>query len=412
MYSQESFRVFSEIGALQQVMLHRPGKELDRLTNENRDQLLFDELIWLDLAQREHDSFARILREVGTEVLYFEDCLATVIEDKQIRTQFVRETLAMEALDRRITDCMTEFFMSVPSKRLAKHFIEGYSREEAKDICNSSLSLIGKASYGSEFLIHPIPNLYFQRDPAITIANGIILGQMTFEARRREPLYWKYITKYHPRFKDMKIIFGDKPDEVWPQRIEGGDVLALSDKVIAVGVSQRTAPTSVQRLGRELSKQTSIKRVLAFEIPAMRYCMHLDTVFTMADTDKFTLFPPLRDHLKMWQLDYDDDGTIRKLTSKPDWERALAESLELEKIHVIEMRGTNDAETYREQWNDGCNALAVAPGKVVAYNRNTNSNALLRDNGIEVLELDGSELGRGRGGPRCMSMPLNRLPIK
>lgn len=412
MYSSETFCVFSEIGALKQVMLHRPGKELDRLTNENRDELLFDELIWLDLAQREHDSFADILRGVGTEVLYFEDCLAEVIEDKQIRTQFVRETLAMEALDRRITDCMTEFFMSVPSKRLAQHFIEGYSREEAKEICDSSLSLIGKVSSGSEFLIHPIPNLYFQRDPAITISNGIILGQMTFEARRREPLYWKYITKYHPRFKGMKIIFGDKPDEVWPQRIEGGDVLALSDKVIAVGVSQRTAPTSVQRLGRELAKQTTIKRILAFEIPHMRYCMHLDTVFTMADVDKFTMFPPLRNHLKVWQLDYNDDGTLRKLTGWQDWEKALAESLGLDRIQVIEMQAENDAATYREQWNDGCNALAVAPGKVIAYNRNTNSNKLLRDNGIEVLELDGSELGRGRGGPRCMSMPLNRADIK
>lgn len=412
MYSDEAFCVFSEIGKLKQVMLHRPGKELDRLTNENRDELLFDELIWLDLAQREHDAFAKLLRGVGTEVLYFEDCLADVIEDKQIRTQFVRETLAMEALDRRITDCMTEFFMSVPSKRLAQHFVEGYSREEAKEICNSSLSLIGRVSNGSEFLIHPIPNLYFQRDPAVTVSNGIILCQMTFEARRREPLYWKYITKYHPRFKNMKIIFGDKPDEVWPQRIEGGDVLALSDKVIAVGVSQRTAPTSVQRLGRELAKQTSIKRILAFEIPAMRYCMHLDTVFTMADTDKFTLFPPLRDHLKVWQLDYNDDGTLRKLTAKTSCEKALAESLELDKVHIIDMWGANDAETYREQWNDGCNVLAVAPGKVIAYNRNTNSNRLLRENGIEVMELDGSELGRGRGGPRCMSMPLNRATIK
>lgn len=412
MYDRGTFSVFSEIGALKQVMLHRPGKELDRLTNENRDELLFDELIWLELAQREHDAFAALLRGAGAEVLYFEECLADIIEDKQIRTQFVRETLALEALDRRITDCMSEYFMSVQAKELAQHFIEGYSREEAREICDSSLSLIGKVSYGSEFLIHPIPNLYFQRDPAVTIADGIVLGQMTFEARRREPLYWKYITKYHPRFKGMKILFGDKPDELWPQRIEGGDVLVLSDKVVAVGVSQRTAPTSVQRLGRELSKQTSIKRILAFEIPAQRYSMHLDTVFTMADIGKFTIFPPLNDYLKVWQLDYNDNGTLRKLTGKKDWKKTLAESLELDQVQVIEMRGVNDAHTYREQWNDGCNVLAVAPGKVIAYNRNSNSNKLLRDNGIEVLELDGSELGKGRGGPRCMSMPLNRSRIK
>lgn len=411
MYSSGTFSVLSEIGALKQIMLHRPGKELDRLTNKNKDELLFDELIWLDLAQREHDSFTEILRKAGSEVLYFEDCLAAVIEDKQIRTEFVRETLSLEALDRRITDCMTEYFMSLPSKQLAQHFIEGYNRAEAKEICTTSLSLIGRVSYGSEFIIRPIPNLYFQRDPAVTIADGIVLGQMTFEARRKEPLYWKYITKHHPRFKGMKILFGENKDEVWPQRIEGGDVLVLADKVIAVGVSQRTAPTSVQRLGRELAKHTAIKRILAVEIPPERYSMHLDTVFTMADVDKFTIFPPLKHAMKMWQLDYNDDGTLKKLTAKPDWEKALAESLELEKIQLIEMEGADDAETYREQWNDGCNALTVAPGKVVTYNRNTNSNKLLRDNGIEVLELDGSELGRGRGGPRCMSMPLNRAPV-
>jgi len=412
MHSDETFSVFSEIGALKQVMLHRPGKELNRLTPENRDELLFDELIWLDLARREHDAFAGILRDCGTEVLYFEDCLATVIEDKQIRNEFVRETLAMEALDRRITDCMSEYFLSLPAKELAQHFIEGFNREEAKDICDSSLSLIGRVSYGSEFLIHPIPNLYFQRDPAVTVANGVVLCQMTFEARRREPLYWKYITKYHPRFKGMKILYGDNPDEIWPQRIEGGDVLTLSDKVIAVGVSQRTAPTTVQRLGRELSKKTPIKKIMAIEIPNERYSMHLDTVFTQADVNKFSIFPPLKKYMKMWQLEYNDDGTLRKLTGKPDWKRALAEALELDTISLIEMEGANKAETSREQWNDGCNVLTVAPGKVITYNRNTNSNKLLRDSGVEVLELDGSELGRGRGGPRCMSMPLNRAAIK
>lgn len=412
MYSDQTFCVFSEIGALKQVMLHRPGKELDRLTNKNKEELLFDELIWLDLAQREHDSFAEILRGAGTEILYFEDCLATAIENQQVRTEFVRETMALEALDRRITDCMTEFFMSLSAKQLAKHFIEGFNREEAKEICTSALSLIGRVSYVSDFLIHPMPNLYFQRDPAITVGNGIVLGQMTFEARRREPLYWKYITKFHPRFKGMQILYGEGPDEKWPQRVEGGDVLVLSDDTVAVGVSQRTAPTTVQRLGRNLARQTSIKRILAVEIPPERYSMHLDTVFTMADRDKFSIFPPLKHSIKMWQLDYNDDGTLRNLTAKPDWKKALAETLELDEVHVIEMEGRNEAETYREQWNDGCNVLAVAPGKVVTYNRNKNANQLLRDNGVEVLELDGSELGRGRGGPRCMSMPLNRSNVK
>lgn len=412
MYSNETFSVFSEIGHLKQVMLHRPGGELDRLTNENKHELLFDELIWLDLAQREHDSFASILRSVGTEVLYFRDTLAAVLENKEVRVQFVKDTLALEALDRRLSECMTEYFMSLPAQELATHFIEGYSRDEAKEICKASLSLVFKVSNGSDFLIHPMPNLYFQRDPAITIGNGIVLGQMTYEARRREPLYWRYITTHHPRFKGMKILFGKAPDEVWPQRIEGGDVLVLNERAIAVGVSQRTAPTTIQRLGRELSKNTQIKRILAFEIPNARYSMHLDTVFTMPDKDKFSIFPPLKDSLKVWQMDYNDDGTLRRITEQENWKQAMADTLGVERVHVIEMKGKDDAETFREQWTDGCNALTVAPGKVVTYNRNTLSNRLLRDNGIEVLELDGSELGKGRGGPRCMTMPLNRAPVE
>lgn len=301
--------------------------------------------------------------------------------------------------------------MNIPSKELADHLIEGYTKKEVRDICKCNLSLVSSVENGSDFIIHPIPNLYFQRDPAITVANGIIIGQMTFEARRIEPLYWKYITNYHPRFEGMQILFGDAADEVWPQKVEGGDLLVISGDTMAIGVSQRTAPTTVQRIGRNLASRTPIKRIFAFEIPKERYCMHLDTVFTMVDRDAFCIYPPILESLKVWQLDYSEDGRITGLEQKDDWQRAVAETLGYDKLRLIKMTAHNKAEMAREQWHDGCNTLAVAPGKVVTYNRNINSSKILRDNGIEVLELEGPELGRGRGGPRCMSMPLNRLPL-
>jgi arginine deiminase len=412
MYREESFSIFSETGQLKQVMLHRPGGELDRLTIKNMDDLLFDDLIWLQKAQKEHDCFADILRENGCEVLYFQKCLAEIIEDPDVRKSLIRDVFSYECLDRRISEGLAAAFMELPSDDLASHLIAGYSKEEAAQICSPALSLMAHIETGGEFIIHPMPNLYFQRDPAITVGNGIIIGQMTYEARRREPLYWKYITNYHPRFKDMKILFGEKPDEVWPHKVEGGDLHVLSDKAMAIGVSQRTAPTTVQRIGRNLARNTPIKRIFAFEIPKERYCMHLDTVFTMVDRDTFTIFPTIIDVLKVWQLDYNDDGTLASLKHAVRWKEAIAETLGFDKIRVIEMRGKDQAETDREQWHDGCNTLAVAPGKVITYNRNVMSNNLLRDNGIEVIELDGSELGRGRGGPRCMSMPLNRDSVK
>ena len=412
MIKDKPFCVLSETGPLKQVMLHRPGNELNRLTISNMGDLLFDDLIWLEQAQREHDEFADILRREGCEVLYFNDCLAKVIEDKVVRESLIKSVFMLECIDRHLSEGLTEIFMDMPSEKLASHLISGYSKKEASVLYKSPLSLMSKVENGGDFVIHPIPNLYFQRDPAVTVGCGIVIGQMTYDVRRREPLYWKYITNYHPRFKGMEIIFGDSPDEISPHKIEGGDLLVLSDHAAAIGVSQRTAPTTVQRIGKKLALNTPIRKIFAFEIPKERYCMHLDTVFTMVDKDAFSIFPTLVKVLKVWEMDYDDNGILLSIKHVPKWKEAMAVELGFDKIRVIEMKGKDQAETDREQWHDGCNTLAIAPGKVVTYNRNTMSNKLLRDNGIEVLELNGPELGRGRGGPRCMTMPLNRGPVK
>ena len=412
MIKDKPFCVLSETGPLKQVMLHRPGNELNRLTISNMGDLLFDDLIWLEQAQREHDEFADILRREGCEVLYFNDCLAKVIEDKEVRESLIKSVFMLECIDRHLSEGLFELFMDLPSDKLSSHLISGYSKKEASVLYKSPLSLMSKVENGGDFVIHPIPNLYFQRDPAVTVGCGIVIGQMTYDVRRREPLYWKYITNYHPRFKGMEIIFGDSPDEISPHKIEGGDLLVLSDHAAAIGVSQRTAPTTVQRIGKKLALNTPIRKIFAFEIPKERYCMHLDTVFTMVDKDAFSIFPTLVKVLKVWEMDYDDNGILLSIKHVPKWKEAMAVELGFDKIRVIEMKGKDQAETDREQWHDGCNTLAIAPGKVVTYNRNTMSNKLLRDNGIEVLELNGPELGRGRGGPRCMTMPLNRGPVK
>ncbi len=411
MCQDKPFCVFSETGTLKQVMLHRPGNELNRLTINNMSDLLFDDLIWLEQAQREHDEFAGILRREGCEVLYFNECLADVLEDKEVRKSLIKSVFMLECLDRHLSEGLAEVFMDLPSIDLASHLISGYSKKEASSLFKSSLSLISKVENGGDFVIHPIPNLYFQRDPAITVGCGIVIGQMTYEVRRREPLYWKYITNHHPRFKGVNILFGDAPDEVWPHKVEGGDLLVLSDHAMAIGVSQRTAPTTVQRIGKKLAQNTPIRKIFAFEIPRERYCMHLDTVFTMVDKDAFTIFPTVISVLKVWEMDYDDNGILLSIKQAHQWKESIANELGFDKIRVIEMKGKDQAETDREQWHDGFNVLALEPGKVVAYKHNTLCNDYLRANGVDVVEISGTQLGRGRGGPRCMSCPTDRAVI-
>jgi arginine deiminase len=405
---QSDFCVTSEIGRLKRVMLHRPGKELARLTIDNKDELLFDDIIWVEEAQKEHDAFADLLRDNGVEVVYFKDCLSFILKDKEIRRDLIDDVLALEALDIPLATALEKELMEIPADELAEHLIAGLTKEEALEILKPCTSLVLNSMSLQDFLIRPLPNLYFQRDPFSFVHDGVIISAMNFDARKKEPLYGRYIFEHHPYFKNLKVFFGNQSRDTYPYHIEGGDVLVLSKDVVAIGISQRTAAGAVQIVGNRLSQNTSVRTVLAVDIPKTRWAMHLDTIFTMVDHDAFTVYPETRRSIGIWELQYNEDGTLESIREHRDLETCIKKTLGLETVRFIETGGGDPIAAARDQWNDGTNTLAIAPGVVVTYRRNVASNRVLRENGVKVYEIRGAELGRGRGGPRCMSMPMAR----
>jgi len=403
-----SFSVSSEVGKLKRVMLHRPGKELERLTIDNKDELLFDDILWLEEAQKEHDTFADLLRDNGVEVVYFRNCLSHVLGEDSVRDSLLDEVLALEAIDIPLVSALKGVLMEVSASELAEILIAGLTKMEALEILPPCRSLVLRAMGDRDFLIHPLPNLYFQRDPFSFINSGVIISVMSFEARRKEPLYARYIFKNHPYFKGIEFLFGDHPRDTYPYRIEGGDILVLSDSVVAIGISQRTAAGTLQIVGKRIAEKAGVKTVLAVDIPKSRAAMHLDTVFTMVDHDAFTIYPEVKEYIRIWQLEYSPEGEITSVIEHQNLGDCLRKVLQLDAIRFIETGGGDPVAAARDQWNDGTNTLAIAPGVVITYRRNVVSNRVLQANGIKVFEVKGAELGRGRGGPRCMSMPLTR----
>ncbi|GAA0719368.1 arginine deiminase [Clostridium malenominatum] len=404
MSSNHSIFVYNEIGKLKSVLLHCPGEEIENIVPDYLRRLLFDEIAYLDQARREHNQFADILRNEGVEVIYLTDLMAEVLEDAEVRKEFLKEFMEEgKVVTGGLQEAIIEFLDPYSPKEFIKKCIAGVRKEELKHIKPKSLGDMVKNPY--PFYLDPIPNMYFQRDPFASIGNGISLNVMANETRNRETIFAKYIFKYHPRFKGVPRWYNR--DKTHP--IEGGDILVLSDKVLAVGISDRTEPIAIERLAYNLlSSQESFETVLAFDIPKTRAFMHLDTVFTMVDYDKFTIYPGIEAPLDVYSITKGKNNEISIKYEQDDLSNTLKKYLNLPAVNLIRCGDGDSIAASREQWNDGSNTLAISPGKVVCYNRNRVTNEALRRNNIEVLEFESYELSRGRGGPRCMSMPLVR----
>ena len=400
--------VRSEIGPLKRVLLQRPGKELEHLIPETMGSLLFDDIPFLHRAREEHDAFAALLRSQGVKVLYLDELMEESLKaNPGLRDQFVEDAVDQAGSTARgYRDAAVAFLKEIPEDReLIHRIMAGVPRSELFPHNTGHLAdLLGDES---EFVIPPMPNLYFTRDPFAIIGKGVSLHRMHTETRNREVLFGQYIFNYHPDYKDNVPKYYARNNHF---SIEGGDILNLSEEVLAIGISERTQAEAIDRLARNVfrDEEGSINTVLAFHIPHTRAFMHLDTVFTQVDYDKFTVHPGILPSLRIFEITGRGDAKPRFRELKETPEQVLARYLNLDKVELIRCGGGDRIAADREQWNDGSNTLCIAPGKVLVYDRNYVTNKLLEDAGLTVLSFNGSELSRGRGGPRCMSMPFER----
>ena len=403
--------VRSEINPLKKVLLHRPGKELLNLTPDTLGELLFDDIPFLKVAQEEHDAFAQILRDNGTEVVYLEDLMTDVLSlNPKLVEPFLRQWLFEGNIKtRRWQDkCLEYLTTNFKGKALVEKTMEGITLKEMGDAARA-YSLQDLVAPPDDLVVHPMPNLYFTRDPFASVGTGVFLHKMYSVTRCRETIYADYIFKYHPDFEGLVTRYYDRDLHA---NIEGGDVLNLTEDTLAIGISQRTSPDAIEAAARNLftDPEARIRTVLAFDIPKSRAFMHLDTVFTQIDVNKYTVHPAILGPLTVYEITpgQDDPADLHIKRVDSDLKHILEQYTRVDDVQLIFCGGDDLIAAAREQWNDGSNTLCIAPGKIVVYQRNDVSNAILRDNGLTVLEMPSAELSRGRGGPRCMSMPLIR----
>lgn len=400
--------VYSEIGKLKTVLLHEPGEEIHNLTPKHLDDLLFDDIPWLPLAKKEHQKFAQTFIDNGVKVVYLVDLVTEALnENESIKEQFISQFVKESNINSTsLSQAVEEYLLSIEDTRtMVLKTIAGIKKS---DLPSFKVRTLRDLIDDKQFATDPMPNLYFQRDPFASIGNGISLNSMFSITRSRETIYGEYIFKYHPEYKDTTLFYNRQN----VKSIEGGDIMVLNKTTLIVGASQRTTPIAIENLARNLfyNNKTSFENIIVLSIPKARTFMHLDTVFTQVDINKFTIHKECYESLRSIEV---HKGEKKPTVSESKEElKVILEKYIGQEVILIPCGGEDRVSADREQWSDGSNTIAIAPGKVIAYERNDITNNILRSYGVEVFEIPSSELSRGRGGPRCMCMPLEREDIK